>query len=220
MGHIENEGKSANQPKEGALDTNEDKGVDESEKTEEAQPAATEETSKPEETEEPTESREKETETEAETEEKPVIEAPGAEEEEAPEAKKEEVVAEEVEEVAPEEEAEELEEEKKERREALEEEEIVEERIYTIPLRRVWIAPRKKRAPRAVRMVKSFIQRHMKVETGPKEAEEEEEERLVISNEVNERLWSRGIEKPPRNIRVRAVKDKEGTVTVYLAEGD
>jgi len=100
-----------------------------------------------------------------------------------------------------------------------EEEEIVEERIYTIPLRRAWIAPRKKRTPRAMRIVKSFVQRHMKVETEVK-GEEEEEGRLVISNEVNEKLWSRGIEKPPRNIRVRAVKDKEGVVTLYLAEGD
>jgi large subunit ribosomal protein L31e len=146
--------------------------------------------------------------------------------EEVAKAKKVEGVAEEAEEEE-EKEAEETvpeaeEEEKKEKRKKeAEEEEIVEERIYTIPLRRVWISPRKKRAPRAVRVVKSFIQRHMKVETGIKAGDEEEEEaRLVISNEVNEKLWSRGIEKPPRNIRVRAVKDKEGTVTVYLAEGD
>jgi len=88
------------------------------------------------------------------------------------------------------------------------EEEIVEERIYTIPLRRAWISPRKKRTPRAVRLVKAFIQRHMKPEA------------LVMSNEVNERLWSRSIQKPPRKIRVRAVRDTEGTVTLYLAEGD
>ncbi len=41
-----------------------------------------------------------------------------------------------------------------------------------------------------------------------------------MRNEVNERIWGRGIEKPPRRIRVRAVKDEEGTVTLYLAEGD
>ncbi len=58
----------------------------------------------------------------------------------------------------------------------------------------------------------------MKIKT---EAEEgEETERLVVSNQVNEKIWSRGIEKPPRKIRVRAVKDKEGVITVYLAEGD
>ncbi len=125
----------------------------------------------------------------------------------------------------PEEEDEELEEEfleAKERSARKEKEEfdedIVEERFYTIPLRKVWISPRKKRAPKAGRIVKSFVMKHMKVRT---EADEEEEaERLVISNEVNEKLWSRGIEKPPRKIRVRVVKDKEGVVTVLLAEGD
>jgi len=60
----------------------------------------------------------------------------------------------------------------------------------------------------------------MKIEAGAEVGEDEEKGRLVITNEVNEKLWSRGIEKPPRNIRVRAVKDKEGTVTLYLAEGD
>jgi large subunit ribosomal protein L31e len=98
------------------------------------------------------------------------------------------------------------------------EEDIVEERFYTIPLRKAWISTRKKRAPRAGRIVKSFVLKHMKVRT---EAEEDEEpEKLVIDNEVNEKLWSRGIEKPPRKIRVRVVKDKEGVVTVLLAEGD
>lgn len=97
------------------------------------------------------------------------------------------------------------------------EEEIVEERFYTIPLRMAWISPRKKRAPKAVRILKSFVKKHMKIQT---EVEgEEEPETLVVSNEVNEKIWGRGIEKPPRNIRVRAVKDKEGKVTVYLAEG-
>jgi len=139
-------------------------------------------------------------------------------------APKEETPAEAEEEGEPEEAAEaeteeKVEEKEKRRGKEPEEEEIVEERIYTIPLRRAWIAPRKKRAPRAMRIVRSFVQRHMKVEPEVK-GEEEEEGRLVISNEVNERLWSRGIEKPPRNIRIRAVKDKEGVVTLYLAEGD
>jgi large subunit ribosomal protein L31e len=173
------------------LDTVEDKGVEE-ETTEETE------------------------ETEEGVEEQPAEEA-GVEEKLETEAEAEE--AETPEEAEPEEaEAEEEEVEEKPEKKP-EEEEIVEERIYTIPLRRAWIAPRKKRAPRAMRIVRGFVQRHMKVETEVK-GEEEEEGRLVISNEVNEKLWSRGIEKPPRNIRVRAVKDKEGVVTLYLAEGD
>ena len=201
------------------MGTSQDKGIEEKPQAKE-----TEETKEAEETIEPKEDEEEQPVTEEETEgaeEELVEEATPTEEGE--EAKKVEGVTEEAKE---EKEAEEIvpeveEEEKKEKRKKeAEEEEIVEERIYTIPLRRVWISPRKKRAPRAVRIVEGFIQRHMKVETGTKADEEEEEARLIISNEVNEKLWSRGIEKPPRNIRVRAVKDKEGTVTVYLAEGD
>lgn len=105
------------------------------------------------------------------------------------------------------------------RREEVSDEEIVEEKVYTIPLGRAWISTRRKRAPRAMRLVRSFIQRHMKVKEEALE-EGEEGERVVISNEVNERIWSRGIQKPPRKIRVRAAKDKEGIITIYLAEGD
>jgi large subunit ribosomal protein L31e len=107
------------------------------------------------------------------------------------------------------------------RRKKEEEEEIVEERIYTIPLARALVRPPKKRAARAMQMIRAFITKHMKLEMRV-EAEEEKGElpKLVISNDVNEKVWSRGIEKPPRKIRVRAAKDKEGNVTVYLAEGE
>jgi large subunit ribosomal protein L31e len=197
MGHSKNQRNCENQSEKGALGTNQDKGIEEPK-----QPM--DETEPTEETEEKEEGIEEE----------PIKEesAEMAEEEKPGEAPEEEAEAEEL---APEEEKEE----KKKREEA--EEEIVEERTYTIPLARAWIAPRKKRTPRAVRIVKSFIQKHMKIEERTATAEEEGEgEKLVISDEVNKKLWNRGIEKPPRNIRVRAVKDKEGIVTIYLAEGD
>ncbi len=101
-------------------------------------------------------------------------------------------------------------------------EEIVEERFYTIPLGKAWIVPPNKRAPKAIRIIRDFIRRHMKLEAKVEGEEENETEikRVIISNEVNEKIWSRGIENPPRKIRVRAAKDKDGNVTVYLAEGD
>ena len=59
----------------------------------------------------------------------------------------------------------------------------------------------------------------MKLEMKVSEEEEEEElPQLIISQEVNQKIWGRGIEKPPSKIRVRAAKDKDGNVTVYLAE--
>ena len=142
--------------------------------------------------------------------------------EETPEEAKEETKEEEKEELPLAEEKEEAKPPKEEKTKKKEEEEIVEERIYTVPLGKAWIMPTNKRTPRAVRMLRIFIVKHMKLEA-KKEGETEEEEepsKLVINNEVNERMWARGIEKPPRKIRVRAAKDKEGNVTVYLAEGD
>jgi large subunit ribosomal protein L31e len=99
-------------------------------------------------------------------------------------------------------------EEKEEEGEATEEEiEVVEEKIYTIPLRHVWVVtPRGRRAPRAVRDVRDFVSRRMKAEE------------VAMSNEVNSAIWSRGINKPPRKITVRAVKDREGKVIVYPAK--
>jgi large subunit ribosomal protein L31e len=161
----------------------------------------------------------KEEETVEEIEEEKIEEAPIEEVETEEEVEEAEEKAEELgeEEATAKEEAEEEEIKKEKKEEA--EEEIVEERIYTIPLSRAWISPPKRRAPRAVRIVKSFIQKHMKIKTEAEE-EGEEPEKLVLSNEVNQKIWSRGIREPPRNIRVRAVKDKEGVITVYLAEGD
>jgi large subunit ribosomal protein L31e len=129
------------------------------------------------------------------------LEAEAVAEEQAP-AKEEVAVAEEV---AP----------KKKKKE----EEIVEERFYTIPLQKAMVRPPKKRTPRAMQLIKIFVTKHMKLEMKVSEEEEEEElPQLVISKEVNEKVWDRGIEKPPRKIKVRATKDKDGNVTVYLAE--
>lgn len=120
-----------------------------------------------------------------------------------------------------EEEAKEKEEKPTKKRKKGEEEEIVEERVYTIPLGKATIRPPKKRAPRAMQLIRAFVTKHMKVEMHLEEEEEEGElPRVIISSEVNEKVWGRGIEKPPRKIRVRAAKDSDGNVTVYLAEVD
>ena len=99
---------------------------------------------------------------------------------------------------------------KEEKEKKKEEENVVEERIYTVPLSRAWIAPRTKHSPKAIRVLRGFIVRHMKAD----------EASIKITNEVNEKIWGRGIQKPPRKIRVRTTKDSEGIVTVHLAEGD
>ena len=100
-------------------------------------------------------------------------------------------------------------------------EDIVEERIYTIPLGRALVRPPKKRAPRAISLIREFIAKHMKLDTSVQtELEKGELPKLTISNAVNEKVWSRSIKKPPRKIRVRTTKDIEGNIKVFLAEGE
>jgi large subunit ribosomal protein L31e len=97
---------------------------------------------------------------------------------------------------------------KKEEEEPEEEEEIIDERIYTVPLRKAyWTGSRLRRSNRAVRVLREFVERHMKPEE------------LLIQPEVNERIWARGIQKPPRRVRIRATKNSDNLVRVYLAEG-
>ena len=89
-----------------------------------------------------------------------------------------------------------------------EEEEIIDERIYTVPLRKAyWTGSRLRRANKSVRILREFVERHMKPEE------------LLIQPEVNEVIWARGIQKPPRRLRIRATKNSDNLVRVYLAEG-
>jgi len=87
-----------------------------------------------------------------------------------------------------------------------EEEKIVLEREYVIPLRKVYFRQRTQRAARAIRLIRNFVIRHLKVES------------VIIDNAVNEYVWSRGIEKPPRRIKVKVVKTEDNIAKVYLAE--
>jgi len=97
-----------------------------------------------------------------------------------------------------------------EEREEIEEEEapkeeIIDERIYIIPLAKARKGPRNKRSKKAVRYLREYMMRHFKPES------------LVITQEVNEKIWERSIQKPPRKLKVRATKNIDGLVVVYLA---
>lgn len=81
--------------------------------------------------------------------------------------------------------------------------------IHTIPLGRVYYGRRRNRADRAIRLVKKYVLRHFK-----------EAERVIIDNDVNEYIWSRNREKPPRRVTVEIRFDKEEKVAkVLLARG-
>lgn len=81
------------------------------------------------------------------------------------------------------------------------------ERVYVVPLGDAFVKPRNKRTPRAVKILRKFTARHMKTD----------EENVLISNMVNAFLWARGIQKPPRRIKVKMLT-KDGKVHVLMMD--
>ena len=86
-------------------------------------------------------------------------------------------------------------------------EEKVEEliRTYTIPLGRMMISPRHKRANKAVTLIKEFAAKHMK------------SSEIHISPDLNLILWKKGIRNPPRRVTVKMERDETGLVVVSPA---
>ena len=77
------------------------------------------------------------------------------------------------------------------------------EREYTIPLRHRWsIVPPYKRANKAVKSVKEFLVRHMKIR-------DRDLDKVKVDKYLNETLWFRGIKHPPSRIKVKAIKEGE-----------
>jgi large subunit ribosomal protein L31e len=75
------------------------------------------------------------------------------------------------------------------------------ERIYVIPLLKEWSkVPRYKRAKKAIRGIREFIVRHMKIRS-------RDLTKVRIDKFLNEEIWFRGIKKPPHKIKVKAIKE-------------
>jgi len=83
------------------------------------------------------------------------------------------------------------------------------ERIYIIPLKRKGFKS-SVAAPTAVKQVKHYLRRHMKV--GDKD--------IWIDDSLNTAIWSHGKYRVDSKIRVRAVKFDDGVVEAYLPELD
>lgn len=72
-------------------------------------------------------------------------------------------------------------------------------RVYTITFRDLKDIPRTKKADRAIKHIREFAARHMKVEP----------EEVWIDHRVNEIVWERGKKKIPNKIRVKMIKFEE-----------
>ena len=84
--------------------------------------------------------------------------------------------------------------------------EVQKEQIYVIPLRDVKRVPCYKRANAAITDIRGYLSHHLKSEN------------VKLDKSINEAVWARGSQKPPRRIRVRAMKFEDGQVQAELAE--
>jgi large subunit ribosomal protein L31e len=76
-------------------------------------------------------------------------------------------------------------------------------REYIIPLReKSRSVPRYKKTPKAIKTIKEFIARHMKVEN-------RDLNKVKIDKSLNEFMWARGIRKHPHKIKVKATIEGE-----------
>ena len=83
------------------------------------------------------------------------------------------------------------------------------ERIYTIPLSGAYNSNRRRRAKRAMKIIKEFLARHMK--TAP--------EKVWISQELNDYILSHGMQAPPRKVRLKVSMGSDAVARAELADG-
>ena len=77
------------------------------------------------------------------------------------------------------------------------------EREYVVPLRRqILKVSRHKRAPKAVKAVKQFLAKHMRIP-------DRDVSKIKLDDFLNKELWYRGIRNPPTKIKVRAKREGE-----------
>ncbi len=69
------------------------------------------------------------------------------------------------------------------------------EHVYTIPLRNAYEKSLRMRSRYAVGIVRNFLKTHMKTED------------VRLGTRLNEAIWARGMKKPPRKVKVSALKE-------------
>ncbi len=75
------------------------------------------------------------------------------------------------------------------------------EREYIIPLRKkTRVVPRYKRTNKAIKTIKEFLVRHMKIR-------DRDLKKIKLDKYLNEAVWFKGIKKPPIRIKVKVVKE-------------
>ena len=86
---------------------------------------------------------------------------------------------------------------------------MAEVKEMTIPLRAAWNVPRTRRANRAMTEVRRHVARHIKMD---------DDEDLWIDEAINHAIWARGMQHPPRKIKVICTGEEGCPIEVKLME--
>ena len=87
------------------------------------------------------------------------------------------------------------------------------EREYTIPLRRFWLnVPQYERSRKAVKAIKNFIAKHMKVQ-------DRNTDYVKINVDLNNEVWYRGRASPPSRVKVKATRDGDIVKVTFIDSG-
>ncbi len=86
---------------------------------------------------------------------------------------------------------------------------MAEVKEMTIPLRAAWSVPRTRRANRAMAEIRKHVARHMKMS---------DDEDLWIDEAINHAIWARGMQHPPRRIKVVCTREEGFPIEVKLLE--
>ena len=79
------------------------------------------------------------------------------------------------------------------------------ERTYNVPLRKEFMkVPKYKRARKAVIAVKEFVSKHMKAND------------VKLGKFLNEKIWERGIKRPPHHVEINVKPNKDGILIAEL----
>ncbi|MEM2302660.1 MAG: 50S ribosomal protein L31e [Candidatus Bathyarchaeia archaeon] len=77
-----------------------------------------------------------------------------------------------------------------------------EERVISINLRRVWDYSGYARTSKAIRLLREQAARHLKTSI----------DSIKIDESLNALIWSRGLKKPPRTIKVKVEKKEDNYI--------
>lgn len=89
---------------------------------------------------------------------------------------------------------------------------VIVEREYIVPLRKGWLkVPKHKRANKAIKTLKEFIARHMKIY-------DRDLRKIKVEQILNNEIRFRGMKKPPTKIKVKVKKFDNNIVRVELVD--